>query len=60
MIGVHFQYESDAWATINALRLAADQYDEDAKEVKNTRLARGFNDQATTARRIADHIEATA
>jgi len=48
--------DCDIWTIINALHVAADQYDRLEKEVPH--LARVFKDQAAEARRIAARMEA--
>jgi hypothetical protein len=57
-----FKNDSDVWAAINALRVAADRYDEDAAQTHDgyEGLRRQFQDQAKTARRIADEFEQEA
>lgn len=55
--------ENDSFAVINALRVAAERYDEDAKAMRMQSgegfqsLARAFDEQASHARRIANEIE---
>ena len=63
MLTYRFDTENDIWATVNALRVAAERFDENAKmfrkDVKPVQegVARQFDDQAKQARRIATEIE---
>lgn len=52
--------DGDVWATINALRTAAEVYDRDAAQwdAPMPSMARQFRTQAGVARRIADELEA--
>lgn len=60
---MRFKSESDKWQAINALQLAADRYDENARifrepaEARWLPLAQQFEDQAKATRRIALQIE---
>jgi len=63
MLTYRFDNENDISATVNALRVAAERFDHDAKvcnEENQPRLAEQFVHQATQARRIADDIEMLA
>jgi hypothetical protein len=55
-----FKSESDKWACINALTLAAEKYDANADVCAKMHgmapLARTFTNQAQVARRIANEI----
>lgn len=50
-----FKSDSDFWATIHALQVAAEVFEENAKG--HPRIAQQFKDQAAVARRIAQEIE---
>lgn len=56
-----FKSETDRYAIINALRVAANRYAEDAKWLRDnngdTRLAQQFDRQETEAMRIAEYLE---
>lgn len=61
--------DSETWAIANALRVAATQYQADADTHRNApqdalmhpdaraRMVRGFEDQATMARKLAEELE---
>lgn len=61
----NFVSESDAYAAVAALNVAAERYEADATAITESnlpahareRLVRQFNDQAATARRLAVDIE---
>jgi hypothetical protein len=67
----HVLPDSETWAIINALRVAADQYTHDAQMMAEPppegggpeepearkRLVKGFEDQAKVARSLADSFE---
>lgn len=56
-----FKSEDDRHATINALRVAAERYADDAKWLRDNngdlRLTQQFERQETEARRIAEYLE---
>jgi hypothetical protein len=47
--------DSQVWALVNALRVAADQYQQDART--SPRLSRQFEGQTAQARELADLLE---
>jgi propanediol dehydratase small subunit len=52
--------ENERGAISNGLRIAADQYDRDAKTQRDAgieRMAQGFEKQAAEARELAERIE---
>ena len=63
MITFRFDNENDVSGTINALRCAAERFDDHAKMLRQDvnppqeRVAQQFDQQAAQARRIADEIE---
>lgn len=50
--------DSDKWAVVNALRFAAESYAQAALGARVPSIAEQFRQQADTARRLADEIEA--
>lgn len=66
MLTYRFDTENDISGTINALRVAADYFDGNAKMLRKDvnppqeRVAAQFDHQAAQARRIADEIESLA
>lgn len=60
---MRFKSDGDKWATVNALRVAAQMYLQDAQDVEpmgQPRLVQQFKRQAETVLRIADEIEEAA
>lgn len=51
--------DSQIWTVINALRVAAEQYDKDFKEAAHDRTKEQFAKQRDEARDLADQLEAS-